>query len=187
MSGPLGGMRRARPGDEPALSLIGSATFLEAFAGIIPGADILLHCRREHSEAKYAELMTAGALIWMAHLQQAPVGYMVMHQPDLPLPDIGPRDAEIKRIYLLGRCQGHGYGRAFMARAEADAHRAGKHRLLLGVKRDNDKAIGFYEAVGFTEVGKRKFVIGGAAYDDLIFAKPVEPPSQTLGEREAKG
>ena len=32
--------------DAPALSLLGQATFLEAFAGILDGPDILAHCAR---------------------------------------------------------------------------------------------------------------------------------------------
>jgi len=40
-------LRRCVPGDEEALALVGAATFLETFAGLLAGPDILAHCR-EH-------------------------------------------------------------------------------------------------------------------------------------------
>jgi len=40
--------------DVPALSLLGQATFLDAFAGILDGPDILAHCARAHAADVYA-------------------------------------------------------------------------------------------------------------------------------------
>lgn len=32
-------------GDEAALALVGQATFLETYAGVLPAGDILSHCK----------------------------------------------------------------------------------------------------------------------------------------------
>lgn len=40
--------------DAPTLSLLGQATFLEAFAGILNGPDILAHCAGAHAADLYA-------------------------------------------------------------------------------------------------------------------------------------
>ncbi len=101
---------------------MGQATFLEAFAGVISGQDILAHCRQQHAVDKYAAwLRDAASAVWLAETEpgRAPVGYLVLTTPDLPLPDLGPADAEVKRIYLFHRFQGQGMGRLLMEAARA--------------------------------------------------------------------
>ena len=44
-------LRCCVPGDEEALALVGAATFLETFAGLLTGPDILAHCRVQHAAA----------------------------------------------------------------------------------------------------------------------------------------
>ena len=46
-------IREARTEDAAALALIGAATFLETFAGILDGDAIVGHCAAQHSEAAY--------------------------------------------------------------------------------------------------------------------------------------
>ena len=52
-------IRRGVPGDEGMLSLLGSATFLETYAGYVAGEDILRAARNWHSAAFYEA--------WLAH------------------------------------------------------------------------------------------------------------------------
>ena len=113
--------------DAPALSLLGQATFLEAFAGILDGPDILAHCARAHAADLYASwLADERYRIWMALAQPglAPVGYAVLAPSDLPVPDPRPGELEVKRIYLLNRFQGSGLGRRLMATAIEQARAA---------------------------------------------------------------
>jgi ribosomal protein S18 acetylase RimI-like enzyme len=42
--------------------------------------------------------------------------------------------------------------------------------MLVGVYGKNDRAIAFYERVGFRVVGERKFQVGATVHDDLILA-----------------
>jgi hypothetical protein len=46
-------IRTCTPGDDEALSLLGQATFVEAYAGSLNGPDILAHCARAHSASVY--------------------------------------------------------------------------------------------------------------------------------------
>lgn len=164
-------IRQCQPGDELALSILGKATFLEAFAGVLPGHDILLHCKKQHAREKYAAwLRDSTATIWLAEIApaRAPVGYLVLASPDLPLADISSQDAEIKRIYLLHPFQGAGLGGRLMTEARDYAKNRGFRRLLLGVYVHNAAAIGFYEKIGYRRLGRRDFKIGGKLCDDLI-------------------
>jgi len=169
-------IRPAVADDADALALVGQATFLEAYAGTLPGEDIRQHCAREHSAARYhAWLLDQATRIWIAEAEPggAPVGYLVLGVPDLPLSDLGPRDREIKRIYVLHRFQGTGLGRRLMDQARELASAEGAPRLLLGVYSRNLAALAFYEKLGYGAVGRRLFHVGRHDYEDLIVALPL--------------
>jgi ribosomal protein S18 acetylase RimI-like enzyme len=169
-------IRKCAPGDEFALSVVGQATFLDTFAGVLSGKDVLGHCRQQHSAEKYAAwLQDAASTVWIAEMEpgQAPVGYLVLAKPDLPLPDISPNDAEVKRVYLLSRFRGVGLGRRLMREAESRARALGMRRLVLGVYSRNTAAISFYEKLGYKRVGERAFAVGESTYHDFILALPL--------------
>ncbi|MEG3790707.1 GNAT family N-acetyltransferase [Lysobacter sp. CCNWLW3] len=165
---------RLRPcvaGDEAALALLGQATFLETFAGILGGGDIVQHCQRAHAASVYrAWLEDPACALWLAEIApgDAPVGYAVVAPAQLPLDDLDARDLELKRIYLLSRFHGGGWGKRLLEAAVAHARAAGAPRLLLGVYAGNTAAIGFYERCGFRALGTRRFNVGGRDYDDRI-------------------
>jgi ribosomal protein S18 acetylase RimI-like enzyme len=165
-------IRRARIGDEDALALVGQATFLETFSGVLDGAAIVDHCRAAHSSAQYRQwLEDASYRVWVAEVApgNAPVGYLVVAPPDLPLADAS-RDLELKRIYLLRRYHGGGTGKRLLAQAVEHARSVGAARLLLGVYAGNEAAIGFYRHQGFGNLTSRKFNVGGRAYDDHVLS-----------------
>jgi ribosomal protein S18 acetylase RimI-like enzyme len=164
-------IRRSTAEDASALALVGAATFLESFAGILDGANILEHCAKKHSEASYRAALTAPeAAAWLAEVQGAPVGYALVTPPaELPVP-LDPGDLELKRIYLLSRFHDGGVGLHLMKQAIDFAQATGAKRLLLGVYAQNTRAIAFYRRQGFHEVGTRTFHIGSGTYHDLIMA-----------------
>lgn len=185
-------LRRATPDDAPALALVGAATFLEAFTWMLPGADILAHCAKNHSPDSYrAALAKPNTRITLAVTATggAPVGYAMVTAPDLPSFAVQPGDIELKRIYLLSRFRSRRYapvidlegraqpdiaaGQALMSAAIADAESMGFRRLLLGTHENNQRAIAFYRRNGFSEAGTRTFQVGSQCCCDLIFAKPL--------------
>jgi ribosomal protein S18 acetylase RimI-like enzyme len=168
-------VRRAVAGDAVALSLVGSATFLDTFAGVIDGGDIVAHCAKQHSPAAYdAWLATSDAAIWVAEATSggAPVGYAVLTRPDLPI-DLQPDDLELKRIYVLSRYHGAGVGPKLMNAAVDEARRRGARRVLLGVYSGNARALAFYAKTGFVRIGARQFTVGAHTYSDHILALPM--------------
>jgi diamine N-acetyltransferase len=163
-------LRLCVSGDEDSLSLVGQATFLETFAGILSGKDIVTHCAKAHAIEVYRTwLHDPNYALWLVECNPgtAPVGYMVVAQPHLPLPDT-TGDLELKRIYLLGKFQGGGLGKRLVSAAVTHSNAAGAKRLLLGVYAHNEPAICFYERLGFSKLGTRKFHIGDNDYDDDI-------------------
>jgi ribosomal protein S18 acetylase RimI-like enzyme len=168
-------LRRCGSGDEERLSLVGGASFLEAFAGVLDGDDILAHYNKNHSVetyAKYMALPTGRVTIAESAPGNAPVGYIVCCEPDLPV-EITSDDYELRRIYLLHRFQGRGIGKALMDAAVEYARELGRKRLVLGVYGKNHDAIRFYERTGFTQIGERYFTVGSTTHHDAVMARPV--------------
>jgi ribosomal protein S18 acetylase RimI-like enzyme len=166
-------VRRAVPGDEQALAQVGQATFLETFAGVLDGADLLAHCSRQHAHEVYRDWLADERITtWLATIAPgaAPVGYLVLAPPALPVADPGPTDVEIKRIYLLYRFQGAGVGRRLLDAAIRHARERGARRMLLGVYAHNHDALAFYARCGFHDVGERRFRVGDNEYDDRVLA-----------------
>lgn len=166
-------VRLATAADAPALSLVGSATFLETFANLHSAADILAHCQRNHAPAVYERwIADPRGAAWLLEAQpgDAPVGYAVLAPADVPVPDPRDDDLEVKRIYLLQPFQGAGWGRRLMDAAVEGARERGAKRLLLGVWTVNEDALKFYASYGFTLAGKRQFWIGATECSDHLLA-----------------
>ncbi|MEN9704256.1 MAG: hypothetical protein RLZZ393_135 [Pseudomonadota bacterium] len=167
-------LRIARPGDAALLALVGRATFLESYAGTLPVEDIVAHCANKHAPEVYDDWLQDGRSVsWLLEASHgaAPVGYLVLSAPDVPVVDPGPDDWEIKRIYLLSRFQGGGNGRRMMEACAAHAKTLGCARLLLGVYSRNEQALKFYARMGFTQVGERMFRVGASEYYDYILGR----------------
>jgi ribosomal protein S18 acetylase RimI-like enzyme len=168
-------IRSCAPGDEAALALVGAATFLESYSGVIDGDAIVRHCAERQTPDYYAAaLADARQALWIAEMDPgaAPVGYLHLSPPDLPVPT-GPDDVEIKRIYVLSKLQRSGLGRRLLEAAVDRARASGKRTLFLGVYKGNERALAFYGATGFEAVGEREFEVGGRIYSDWVMAKAV--------------
>lgn len=167
--------RRGRAGDAAALSILGGATFLAAFAHDHPGRALIDHIRTAHGEDHYRAVLAdpAQSVIIGETPLGAPVAYAVMAPPDLPVPHDPQADIELKRIYLLSGWQGGGNGAALMEQVVAIARAAGKARMLLAVYTANDRARRFYARQGFTEIGETVFMVGDVPFRDLVYARPL--------------
>ncbi|WBH16554.1 GNAT family N-acetyltransferase [Sphingomonas radiodurans] len=166
-------LRRATAADAPAVAMVAAASFLESFAGILPGDDIVAHCARNSSIAKFAGWAAeAPSVVTLATHPAggAPVGYSLLATPDLP---VAPHDGdiELRRIYALSITRGTGLGHRLMVQAVDDARALGRGRILLGVLGTNVRARAFYEREGFVLAGERRFNVGAGWYDDVIYAR----------------
>jgi ribosomal protein S18 acetylase RimI-like enzyme len=168
-------IRQAYAGDEQALALVGAATFLETYAHMIPGADMLAHCGTRQSPGFFAAwLEDPKNTIWLAETEvKSPVGYLVLTKATLPTEFPHPEDLEIQRIYVLSRFHRTGMGFALMNLAVAKAISRGANRLVLGVHSDNARALAFYQRQGFSIIDDRKFTVGSSIFCDHVLARPL--------------
>ncbi|RYF92708.1 MAG: GNAT family N-acetyltransferase, partial [Caulobacteraceae bacterium] len=103
-------IRAAGAADATRLSAVARATFLETYAGIVSGSDMLLFGETTHAAHSYDLLLADQAVdLFLATVQpgDAPVGYAMVSKPDLPV-ETGEGDLELKRIYSLHRFHGAG-------------------------------------------------------------------------------
>ena len=169
-------LKRATAADAAALSLVASACFLETFAGLLEGADIVAHCAKaNHQDTFRAWVQMAASRVVVAEIASggAPIGYTVLTTPDLPAVDVQADDIELRRIYTLSRAYGTGLGPALMGQALLDARDMGRKRVLLGVYAGNERARAFYQKQGFAKVGERQYQVGATLCDDVIYALPL--------------
>jgi len=112
-------IRPCTPADAARLSVVAAATFIETYAGIVDGDDLVAHCHSTHAPEAYAGLLAdPSRRLFLAVMEpgEAPVGFMLMGAPDLPV-ETGPDDMELTRIYALHRFHGKGLGARLMQTA----------------------------------------------------------------------
>jgi diamine N-acetyltransferase len=166
-------IRRALPGDEKMLSLLGCAAFLQSYAGFLDAADIAAYCSTEHSVEVYARYLAAEHVrVYTAAAEpgNALIGYAIGCPLGFALEGATPADYELKRLYVLHRYHGRGAGRALLEQVVHAACELGYTRLLLGVNEQNATAIHFYTRHGFLRVNKRSFQVGERQCTDDVMA-----------------
>jgi diamine N-acetyltransferase len=164
-------LRIAGPDDAAKLSLIGQATFLESFAGDHDGDEVVRFVGDNHTVAGYAAaLADSHKRHWIVEeAVGAPVGYAMALPASLPGTDPAT-DYELKRIYLLSKWHGGGWGAKLYLAVEDAARARGAKRLVLSVYVANTAAQKFYQARGFEQIGRWLFE-GFEASEDFIYAK----------------
>ncbi len=164
-------LRRAAAADSAKLSLIGCATFIESFANDHDGDEVVRYLAAEHSPGWYGrELANPANFAWLVEeAVGCPVGYAMGIPAALPGTDPA-RDFEVKRLYMLSKWHGRGWGAKLFQAAEDAALARGAKRLVLSVYVDNVPAQKFYAARGFDTIGRWVFE-GFAASEDFILAK----------------
>ena len=87
---------------------------------------------------------------WLAFEGELPVGAVTsFHAPDQPEDEI-----YLVAMWVASHARGRGVADRLVAALLDHARRAGLRRVTLDVADDNERAIGFYERVGFTRTGR---------------------------------
>ncbi len=174
-------IRRCVPGDEAMLSVLGSATFMETYAGYVAAEDIMLAARTWHHPDFYHDWLRRDDVdIYVAEAEagRGALGYVAL------VPYAGepgaPFTVEIKRIYLLHRFHGTGLGKQLMSAALASARGRQAAEVRLDVAEFNAYAIAFYSGFGFRIVSTRALPTPDHSY-------PVHTLVATITEADQHG
>ena len=161
-------IERAGSGDLATIERIARATWPATFSDILSAEQIEYMLRRMYRREALEEQLAQGHVFHLllertdrfsdtyvgeVSKQYRAVGY-VSHQVDYL-----PGTTKIHKLYVLPETQGSGYGRAMLQQVERLARRAGQQRLRLDVNYQN-KAVGFYERLGFEKLDRFDTDIG---------------------------
>ena len=121
-----------------------------------------------NKEKLIRELNNSDIECYVAMLMGRIVGYIKINfgqsQTELKEPDT----VEIERIYVLNEFQGNQIGKLLYTKSFEAATARNAKELWLGVWEENDKAIGFYEKIGFVAFDKHIFMLGDDKQIDIM-------------------
>ena len=156
--------RSAAPGDAPAIARAHVASWNAAYRGVIAD-DALDELTEDRLEPEWRrEIETDGAEVAVVELDGEVVGY-ARYGPARD-DDLDPATtAEVYGFYLHPEAWGRGAGRALMEHVRDDLRTQGFRDGCLWVVRANERAQGFYRALGFAPDGRDdKLCIGAPQY-----------------------
>ena len=168
MPDPAPTIRPARPPEYANIELIAHATWPSAYGDILTPEQIAYMLEMMYSPAAMAAQIADGQEFYVLetvnprlHEKQI-VGY-VSHQFDYL-----PGTTKIHKLYALPAMQGKGYGRQMVEHVTAQARAAGQDKVRLDVNYKN-RAIGFYEKLGFRKTERHDTDIGnGYLMEDWV-------------------
>lgn len=131
-------VRRATPDDEAAAWAIVDE-YNTTFAVVL-----------RDDRAGLREYLEGPGAFWLASDGDAIAGCVVLR----PLPALGPRASEVKRLYVRPSHRGGGVAGALMDALEAHARAVGYEAVYLDSRDDFQTAIRFYERRGYERVAR---------------------------------
>jgi len=165
-------VRRATVADAALLAALGASTFAETWAEHNTPEDMAAYLAEAFGEEKQREeLADEGTVYLIAEAGGEALGYARLHWHEAPGCVSGPAPVELVRLYVRRAWHDRKAGAALMVEAMEEARRRGAGTMWLGVWPQNFRALRFYRAWGFGEVGRKPFRIGDDVSEDLILAR----------------
>lgn len=144
-------------------------TFSETFASQNSAENIQLYLKKNLSTGVLkAELEYQDSEFYFVERDGERVGYMKIKYNSFFSGSDDLAHAELERLYIDKQMQGLGLGKKLMDKAIALTHESGFDVLWLGVWEYNEKAINFYERLGFVRRGEHTFMLGKDPQRDII-------------------
>lgn len=167
-------VRKGTTVDAQLLAALGAKTFYDAYAPMLPAAELAAFVMDTFSpELQAAELADPATVFLILEVDGVVAGYAKLQAEPLAPAESGTRDLKVARIYLRQEWTGRGAGSALMAACLAEAASAGFDTIWLEVWEENTRAQAFYRKWGFAEVGSVTFPFGSQMQTDLVLQRPV--------------
>jgi GNAT superfamily N-acetyltransferase len=164
--------RTACHDDAATLSLLAIHVYVQTYATAGLRPLLVRDAWDAHSLAAWQAAIARDACeVIVAELDGHAVGFaQLSHRATHPL--IAVTDsAELDRLYVQERFTGHGVGRSLLAQSEQRAAAGGAHALWLTAWVGNPRALRFYAARGYDDVGSWPYRFEDEAFDNRVFLK----------------
>lgn len=163
--------RPATTSDTLTLSALATQVFLDTYAtrGISP--EFAKEAATVYAPAVFGQrLRDASVDLWLAMSDGYVVGFVdVAFATTCPVP--GVAGAEVFRLYVQRPFLRQGVGRALLAEAERIACGRGADDVWLTAWVGNERALAFYRAQGYRDVGATEYVIEGTSHENRVLCK----------------
>ncbi len=168
-------VRRAGPEDASALTVLGPATFREAFGRVFPPAFIGERMAIIYGFGRLREDLADPRQSWfLAEAAGEAVGFLALEEGPAPGCVVEAAPLELSRLYVRAPWHGRGPAFALMEAGLADARRRRARSLWLQAWEQNPKALAFYRAHGFREAGRTVVTFGGEPLPHLVLTRRLE-------------
>lgn len=166
-------LRPATPADIPALSRLGSDSFVASFGHMYSPEDLAAFLDEAHSPAALAaELGNPDRLYRLAEQDGALVGYCKLGlKCGFPEFARGSKVLELKQLYTDPQATGGGIGTALMDWAMAEFRTREADEVQISVWSGNHGAQRFYGRYGFGKVADHTFRVGEQLDQEFLFAQ----------------
>jgi diamine N-acetyltransferase len=168
--------RRSSLDDAAALAALGAATFTETFGHLYPPEDLQTFLRDSHSiEAWRRALADSQRAVWIAVLDDVPVGFIAVGACKLPIDNRESTSGEIYQLYVLATHHNLRLGSRLMDLGLEWLQARGRTPLYIGVWSENFGAQRFYGRYGFEKVGEYGFRVGSTVDHEFILKSTPRP------------
>jgi ribosomal protein S18 acetylase RimI-like enzyme len=163
--------RSAAPKDALTLSVLATQVFLHTYATNGVNIDLAREVSTVYSPGAFENrLRQPGVEIIVATSGDYLVAFLDLDSTT-KCPVSSVHGLEVMRLYVQSPFQRSGIGRQLMSLAERKALERGAQHVWLTAWSGNTRALAFYTALGYRDVGSTQYIIEGKAYENRVFAK----------------
>jgi diamine N-acetyltransferase len=158
--------------DAEPIAALSTQVFLDTYAseGISP--ELAREAFAEYATQRFADRLGETDRVFVLAMQRnGLLGFAEVLPNSRPTPVPGCAGAELVRLYVQPRAHQHGLGRGLLAQAEQLALKAGVQSLWLAAWEGNANALGFYDRMGYADIGAAPYVIHGQSFTNRILHK----------------
>lgn len=120
------------------------------------------------------ELLNISSEFYFIHSNGVLAGYLKVNTNEAQSEIMDNLSLEIERIYIRKNFHKQGLGGYLMNTAIDIAKEQNKEKIWLGVWEKNERAITFYQKIGFVQTGAHSFYMGDEEQIDLIMTKTLQ-------------
>lgn len=156
-------LRPVTSADLPTIQSIAHRTWPDTFGSILSPQQIAYMLEMMYTPESLNNQQDKGHQFLLLNQDGIDIGYVGYQHNYLPA------TTKIHKLYVLPAHHGHGHGKRMILHVRQLAEAAGQQRLRLDVNFQN-KAIGFYQHLGFVNIGRHDTDIGnGYLMEDYVF------------------
>lgn len=155
-------IRRWSKSDFKTVRKILADTWLDTYS-FIPEEDILFYLDKFYSEEKLAILfIDPYSQCFISEFDEIPAAWMKLYD------NKSQERLYVSSLYVLPQFQGFGIGKLLISNAAEVAKQKSYDRIWLGVMKDNNKALVWYNKIGFNFIEEEPFQMGKTVVTHLI-------------------